>query len=76
MQNITMAEFFIHRRSGIGFPAKRLQGRVSCCPSMTLARAGLIPISGGTESERAGVLSASPCPKEDKLFYRQDDYKV
>lgn len=47
-----MAEFFIHRRSGMGFPANRVQGKVSGCPSITLALAGLIPISGATTSEK------------------------
>jgi hypothetical protein len=47
-----MAEFFIHRRSGMGFPANRVQGRVRGCPSITLAMEGLIPISGATTSEK------------------------
>lgn len=47
-----MAEFLIHRRSGMGFPANRTQGKVSCCPSITLVTEGLIPMSGATKSER------------------------
>lgn len=43
-----MAEFLIHRRSGMGFPANRAQGSVSCCPSITLITEGLIPMSGAT----------------------------
>lgn len=64
---LTMAEFLVHRRSGMGFPAKRVQGKVSGCPSMTLATAGLIPIRGATESERAKELTTFK--KDGKLFH-------
>lgn len=58
-----MAEFLTHRRSGMGFPANRAQGKVSCCPSITLVTEGLIPMSGATMSERAQVLATLFHPK-------------
>lgn len=60
---LTMAEFLIHRRSGKGFPANKAQGRVSCCPSITLVTEGLIPMRGATKSERAQALSSLFHPK-------------
>lgn len=67
---LTVAEFLIHRRSGMGFPANRAQGRVSCCPSITLVTEGLIPMRGATESERAQALRTLCHPREDKLSHR------
>lgn len=65
-----MAEFLIHRRSGMGFPANRAQGKVSCCPSMTLVTEGLIPISGATETDRNRYYQINLTQKEDKHPYR------
>lgn len=68
-----MAEFFIHRRSGMGFPANSVQGRVSCCPSITLATEGLMPISGATTSKKEHSDSSKKGWWWD--YYKQDDYK-
>lgn len=65
-----MAEFFIHRRSGMGFPANRAQGKVSCCPSTTLVTEGLIPMSGATKSDTAQVCQHYLTQKEGKFIYR------
>lgn len=68
---LTMAEFLIHRRSGMGFPASRAQGKVSCCPSITLVTGGLIPMSGATKSERAHSHHQHYfTQKEGQLFHR------
>lgn len=66
-----MAEFLVHLRSGMGCPASRAQGKVSCCPSITLVTEGLIPMSGATESERAQPLRTLLRPKEGKPFIAQ-----
>lgn len=49
---LTTTLFLIHLLSGMGFPASKTQGKVSCWPSMTLAVAGLAPIRGVTWTKR------------------------
>ena len=72
---LTMAEFLIHRRSGMGFPANRAQGKVSCCPSMTLVTEGLIPMSGATKSGETGIInSILPERKANVLSFKDFIY--
>lgn len=57
----------------MGFPANRVQGRVSCCPSIILATEGLIPISGATTSKKEDPASSEQGWR--RYYYKQDDYK-